>query len=518
MIRFNFLNKKHSIRIGFLFFLVIFVAMGFYYNLDSTMFYRPQSTHAWRQCDCLSITQNYYQRNNSFCEPEIYNLISDSDLSGKTAGEFPLLYYAVAQLWKLTGKSEFLYRLLVLSISFIGLFTLFIFSRKVLKNDVQALFVGLGLFTSVTYVYYSANFLTNIPAFSFIIIAWYFIWKFHENENDKFLWLSMLFFSLGILLKISTGISFVALFGWNIIELLRKKEKRTLFYKPLQQMIPFIVVIVVVAVWYLYAGYYNRLHQGWYTFNSVWPIWKISDNKIGDIIHRANLITRPAFFHVAMFYLIGIMWFYLLLTFKKRSVFLNYLLITFPIGSLLYALLWFQALDYHDYYWIDFYINVVLIWILFFKTVDEYSWFNSRIMNIIIIGFLLFNTVKCNQLLNFRYSIWKNRNYIEHLKAVGELEPILNNLGIGLDDNVISIPDKSINISLYLMNRRGYCNYNSRFDKPGVFQHRINQGAKYLIVNDTLVLKDSLIKPFINYPILTYKNVKIFDLRSYKNK
>lgn len=480
------------------------------------MFFRPQSIHAWRQTDCLSITQNYYQRNYSFWEPEIYNQMSDSDLTGKSAGEFPLLYYTVAQLWKLIGKSEFAYRFIVLAISFIGLFSLFKFSKKILKNDFQALFVGLGLFTSVTYVYYSANFLPNIPAFAFVIVAWYLIWKFHTKDHVKFLWLSMLFFSLGMLLKVSAGISFVALLGWDIIELLIKKEKRTLFKRPLQQLIPFIVVIAVVLAWYIYAGYYNRLHQGRYTFNDVWPIWRITDKKIWDIIHRANLLTRPAFFHISMLYVIGAMWVYLLATFKKRSMFLNYLLVMIPFGSVLYALLWFQALDVHDYYWIDFYINVILVWILFFKTIGAYKWFNTWIVNLVIIGFLLFNMVECNRLLNSRYTGWKNRTYNEHLRAVGELEPVLLKLGIGIDDKVISIPDRSINISLYLMNRRGYCNYNSRFDKPGAFQQRIDQGAKYLIVNNTLVLNDSLVRPFIKYPILTYKNVKIFDLRPFR--
>jgi hypothetical protein len=514
----NFFNKIPGIKSGFLFFLVIFIALSFYYKLDRTMFYRPQSLHAWRQTDCLSITQNYFQRNNSFWEPEIYNQMSDGGLSGKTAGEFPLLYYSVAQLWKLVGKSEFLYRLIVLSISFIGLFVLFKFSKEVLKNNVQALFVSLGLFTSVTYVYYSANFLTNIPAFALVIIAWYFIWIFYKTDKEKFLWIAMLFFEVGILLKVSSGISFVALLGWILIELLRKKEKRILFKKPLRQLIPFIIAIAGVLAWYIYAGYYNKLHQGWYTFNNVWPIWRISNEKIWDIIHRANLITKPAFMHISMYYVLGGMWIYVIATYKKRSVFLNYLLFVIPFGSILYVLLWFQAFDVHDYYWIDLYINVLLVWILFFKTIGTHKWAHSKIVNFVIIGFLLFNVVKCNQLLNSRYSGWKNELYNKYFRAVGELEPILLKHGIGPDDKVISIPDGSINISLYLMNRRGYCNYNSRFDKPGTFQHRINQGAKYLVVNDTSILKDSLIRPFTKYPILTYKNVKIFDLRPFKKR
>lgn len=511
----KFLKKLSNTKIGFLLFVITFIAMCFYYSLHETMFFRPQSTHVWRQADCLSLTQNYYQLNNSFWEPEIHNQLSDDDLTGKTTGEFPLLYYSIAQLWKLIGKSEFAYRLVVLLISFTGLLFIFKFSQEVLKNNSQAIFVSLGIFTSTAFVYYSANFLPNIPALSLIFIGCYFIWKFYENDKNKFLWLSMLFFCLGILFKISAGIGFIALIGWIFIELFTKKEKRILFKKPLLQLIPFLIVIIIVFVWYLYADYYNRIHDGKYTFNSVWPIWEIPKEKVWEIIQRANILTIPAFFHNSMLYVTGAIWLFLLATFKKRSIFLNYLLLIIPFGSFLYALLWFQALDYHDYYYIDFYINFILIWILFFQTMNVNRWFGHWIVNLIIIGFLFYNAFECERVLNSRYTGWRNAHYIDHLKTVGELNNVFEDLGIDPYDKVISIPDISINVSLYLMNRRGFTNYNSRFEIPGTYQKRIQQGAKYLIVNDTLILNDTLVQSFIDYPITTYRNVKIFDLQPY---
>ena len=511
----KFVSKLSSKTIGLSVFILVFVSLTFFYSLHETMFFRPQSTHAWRQTDCLSITQNYYQLNNSFCEPEIHNQLSDDDFTGKTAGEFPLLYYSVAQLWKLIGKSEFAYRLVVLLISFTGLIFIFKFSQEILKNNLQALFVSLGIFTSAAYVYYSANFLTNIPALSLIFIGWYFIWKFYKNDFDKYLWISMLFLSLGILFKVSAGISFVALMGWVFIELFRKKENRTLFKRPLKQLLPFIVSITIVIVWYAYANYYNNIHDGKYTFNNVWPIWAIPEAKVWEILEKANVLTLPVFFHSSMLYVTGIMWIFLLTTFKKRSLFLNYLVIIIPFGSLMYGLLWFQAFDHHDYYYIDFYVNFIIIWILFFKTTNGYPRINNLIVNLAFIGFLFYNAYQSKLILDSRYIGWKNASYIDHMKALGELEPVFEDFGIGPYDKVISIPDKSINISLYMMNHRGFTNYNSKFDKPGTYQRRIQDGAKYLVINDTLILNDSLIQPFISYPVTTYKNVKIFNLKPY---
>jgi len=515
----KFWNRLTKIKIGPSLFLFIFIILGLYYNFQETMLLRPQSNHVWRQTDCLSMTQIYYQYGNSLWEPEIHNQFSDGDLSGKTAGEFPLLYYLVGQLWKVIGKSEFIYRLIVLLTTIISLFLIFKASQKILNNTVYALFTSLGLFTSVTYVYYSTSFLSNLPALSMIFIAWYLIWKFSQNNSYRFIWLAMLFFSLGMLLKVSAGITFVALFGWLFIEIITKKEKRILFKEPLKQLIPFLTVVLVVFAWYWYVKYYNDVHQGKYTFNRVWPIWELSKEQIIALINGSKIVAWPSFFNPWMLYLSGAMWILTLVTWKRRSLFINYLLLIVPFGSLVYAMMWFQAFDRHDYYYIDFYVCFVLVWIVFFKTMGEFKWFNNWVVNLLIIGFFTYNVYESEQLLAKRYTGWMNSHYKNYLEAVGELEPVLESIGVMPDDKVISIPDKSINITLYLMNRRGFCNYNGHFEIPGKYQERIDLGAKYLVVNDTSVLvKDELLQPFLGYPITTYRNVKIFDLRPYSNQ
>lgn len=512
----NFLLKLPDKKPTFLLFFILFVSLGFFYKLHQTMFYRPQSLHAWRQADCLSITQNYYQYNNHFWEPEIHNQISENHLSGKSAGEFPILYFSVAQIWKLFGKSEFAYRLIVLLISFAGLCCIFLFSREILRNSFQSLFISLGLFTSVIYVYYGANFLPNVPALSMIFIGWYFIWKFYKNEKQKYLWISMLFFSVGMLLKVSAGISFVALCGWMVLEFFSKKEKRILFRNPIKQSIPFMLSIIVAGAWYIYAQYYNDIHGGKYTFNNIWPIWELTNQQIRERLQDANILIIPAFFNGVILFMTGAMWLYLLVTYKNRSVFLNYLLLIIPFGAVVYMLLWFQAINVHDYYFIDLYLIFILVWVLFFQTIGKHKWINNWAVNLLLIVVFIYGIVNCEKVLKARYTGWPNDIYKHYLKAVGELEPILKEIGIDQSDKVISIPDFSINTTLYLMNQKGFSNYNSPFNTPESLLEKIGKGAKYLVVNDTLVIDDPSIKPFLKHPITTFKNVKIFDLRPFQ--
>ena len=507
--------RKVSDAYGTYLFVIMFVGISFFYGLDEIMFLRPQSMHAWRQADCLSITQYYYQHDNSFWQPEMHNQLSDDNLSGKTAGEFPLLYYYVATLWKVFGKSEFLYRLNTLLFAMISLLLVFRFSKEVLKSNVYAFFSGLLLMLSPVYVFYAANFLPNIPAISSVFIGWYFFWKFYKSDRDKYLWIAMLFFCLGFLTKVSSGISFFAIGGWFLIELMLKNAKLKIFIRPARQVIPMVLVLISVALWYIYAFWYNEYYDGKYTFNSVWPVWVLSYHETISALKGAYTDISPHFFEVSIFVLTGIFWIYLLATFKSRTSFLNYLLIIMPLGSFIYSMMWFQAFNVHDYYWIDFYPLFILVWVLFFFSARKNRIFNHWAVKMSFVALFVFNMFYCQKIVKARYDGWPVDPYINHMKAVGELEPILFDLGIGENDKIISMPDHSINVSLYLMNRAGATNYNIPFNEERVLIDRIKKGATFLVINDTAILKKEWLKTYINYPVKTYKNVKIFDLRPY---
>ena len=500
----------------FLLFLILFVSLCMIYEVDHKMLLRPQSLHIWRQADGLSITQNYYQRNNPLLEPEIYNMLADNSSSGRSAGEFPGLYYFVASLWKVTGKSEALFRLIVLLFTFAGLYLLFRTARGFLKDTWQALFISLMPLTSVIFVSYSFNFLPNMPAFSLVLGGWYFTWKFHLTRRNAWLWAAMASFSLGMLLKISSGISFFALFGWLAIEFCRKKDDRTLFRRPALQSLPFLAALLPVLAWYLYAGWYNDIHKAHYTFNDIWPVWSASDFQVAQVVRSFLETWMHEFFHVSVWLATAAMWVFLMITHKKRSLILNYLVLVIPLGCVVYLLLWFQAFDRHDYYYIEFYIPFILTWILFFKTLN--SWKRSRqwFVYLVLAGWFIFNISDFASRFRFRYTNWMNSWYLEKMEAVGGLEPLLRAHGVLPDDLVISIPDGSINVSLYLMNQRGFTNYGSDFTRIEGFEERIADGAVYLVINDTAVLKQEEVRHFAQHLILNYKNVNVYDLKPFK--
>lgn len=65
------------------------------------------------------------------------------------------------------------------------------------------------------------------------------------------------------------------------------------------------------------------------------------------------------------------------------------------------------------------------------------------------------------------------------------------------------------------MNRPGFTDFGTDFNKEEQFRKRINQGAKYMIINDTTIIDRPIVKAFAQHLLGQYRNVKIFDLRPY---
>jgi hypothetical protein len=109
-----------------------------------------------------------------------------------------------------------------------------------------------------------------------------------------------------------------------------------------------------------------------------------------------------------------------------------------------------------------------------------------------------------------------NAPFTKYHKALLELDPLFKRLGISKDDKVISLPDTSINSTLYYMNRKGYTTFGSDFSKKETFYRRIEQGAKYLIVNDSTILFSEVLQPFVKNKIGEFENVSVYDIRNIK--
>lgn len=512
--------------------LLIFICLFFIYGYNQILFLRPQSIHQWRQADCLQITHNFLHDSWNLFQPAIHNLISDHETTGKSAGEFPILYYLVAFLWNLFGEHEFIYRLLTLSYFILSLFALNKLFNGLLKSNYWSISITTFVFTSPVLVYYANNFLSNIPALSSVFIGWYFFYLFYKHSNTKFLIFAIAMFTLGGLLKMTAYISFVLLSALVVYELIFVKKGNQKIFTPPTHLIYFGVSYVLIAAWYIYAEWFNAQHGGKYTFNSVWPIWEMDSGSIDKAIEFFNGIIFYQIFSPITIWLLIAAFLFLLIDFKKINRFYLSSLILLVIGSGAYVLLWFNALDGHDYYIINLMILplFILVATIVHLKVNYSKTFNHTITKVCFSALVIFNILYATNNIRMRYwDVFEVNEYINeqltttfekdfwywtannnHFKKINHIEHYNRYIGITETDLVIYLPDPSFGISLYLMNQKGWTSFNNINSYEKMLDKVQNKNAKYLFIADTNLKTEPYIAPFLNNKVGEFNDVEIF--------
>ena len=496
---------------------------------------RPAPYHLWRQTDCLSITANY-QSGRNFLEPEIHARIADDGFSGNSAGEFPLIYWAMGQVWKITGQSEFAYRLFGVLLHFLATLAFFHALRRLLQSDFWALTTALLLFTSPVIVYYSVGFLTDVPAFDLVIIGWYFVVRFAQEQRRRWWAWAMACFALAALLKVSAGISLVAILALLVLATVAPKafgKHRTLLPPAGFAWAAVAMALLAILAWYVYAEGYNTQHNGRYTFNSIWPIWEMSP----DEVHRAWTFGKQILvfqiFDTTVWVVLGVALLALLANVRRLPwpvALLNALLL---VGVVAYTLLWFHAMDSHDYYFINPMIMLMVLWSTFLWWLRRHhpNLFHATWLKVVFTLLLLFNVAYAANNMQMRYTVFAPVDtskilpiYHEHellfwsatdyygIRSALDMGPALDSLGIGRGALVIFLDDITINGSLYLMGRKGFTNYGHDWSDPATFERLIERGARYLMFADERWLQDPVVKPYLGRPVAQHGWVRIYDL------
>ncbi len=510
----NYYFPKYSLLV----LMGLLVILFFIYGFDTILFLRPQSVHQWRQCDCLSFTLNFYHNDGSFFAPVIHYLGRDGD--GKTVSDFPLLYYGIGKLWKITGYHEYIYRLIVLLISFAGLAALAKTVEGILKDSFMGLFMALILYSSTIFVYYSNNFLMNVPAFSFALIGLFFFYKFYDSGKNKFLFISMLFFLTGGLLKTPGLMGFVAILGIFVIEQIfpvRFGKNGKLFPRPKIQILPFLIVIILIALWYWYAASYNSRHNSGIFLIGILPIWEINKAHILDIIHSVRILWLSSYQSKVMQGIAIVLFIAVLFSYKKSQKFLWYFMALLGIGFLLYLLLFFQVFNHHDYYLINQLIFMLSIFTSFFYLLKLHCprVFKSWIFRVLLVLLMVYNVNVCARNIYNRYHVnWLNP-YLTETKGLDNIDnitPYLRSLGIKRTDPMLVEQDPSFDITLYFMDQKGYTTFGGRFRDSLEIRQGIKSDLKYMIVTDSSLLQQPYLQPFIKDRIGRWGKFYIFKL------
>ena len=520
-------------RIIFICFLAI---LFFAYRYPFSIQKGPYSIHMWRQADCLSITKNYLEDGFQFFKPSIH--WTNHDNKDQVVSEFPIIYYIVALIWHVFGQHEFIFRLINLSIVFIGLFYLFKLSHEILSDNFWSYYIPIFLFTSPILVFYSNNFLMNAPSFGLVLIGLYHYWRYVKSSKSRFLYTSIIIFLFAGLLKATALLSFTAIFVIHLVshsKMVRNKLDLPVIGK-LVHVIPMLLVYIIIIAWVSWAKEYNEQNITGIFLQGLLPIWD-ADNLYDGLYFGTQLYTflMPAYFNHTAVVIITALFIWLVLRFRKTHRYLITLTTMCFLGTLGFLLLFFKAFTGHDYYLMNLLVIIplTLITFLHYMKHNGISLFWSKNFKGLAITALLLLIYNAMVIQRLRYDMgdtfvkhtiilddntkrfWKfnQEEYDRRFKALSSITPYLRELGIQRSDLVISLPDQSPNITLYLMDQKGRTEFgHGNLDGTDRIERIIISGTKYLIINDPHFLNRDYIQPYLNNKIGEYENIQIFDL------
>lgn len=462
-----------------LFISLLLITWGYgYYDMLSLL---PKGAHLWRQADCMAMTQNYHQFHLPFFQPEIYNLES---AHGKVAGEFPIFYFIAAKFSNVVFTLRLLHTICLL-LGFIGIYFIALYF---LQRRFLALVACWLLSTSPLLLFYGNNFLSDVPALSFAFIGWAFFLYAQKQENYGLYLIAFSSFAFSGLLKASECLNFILVF----LFLIRFKKLS------LKTVLLFGFAVFPIA-WYAYAKQYNLENHDRYYFLSISPIWKLSFYDIGLAIWRIVISNGKNFFWPPTSILLVASLTLVIKHRKHLDADLRWLFYASGGMTLLYLLLFYQKMIGHEYYYIPFLIFILVSIITILKTYNRYHAENI-FSHALLCLFLIPNFIFCKNYIaeKLTYS-----NYNGYLPSV-EMQAFLNQHGVSESKTILSLPDDSPNITLYLLKRKGYTAYNNYI---AVAQQR--QADYILLGNISSTMKNNL-QPFLSDSIAAFNGYILY--------
>ncbi|MBN2818842.1 MAG: hypothetical protein JXP36_07725 [Bacteroidales bacterium] len=522
---------SHKQKLSIIFCLV-FVFIFFFWGYNNLLSTGPMSIHAWRQSDSYSFALTYFNENNKLLEPSI--LFIGEHGNSKTVSEFPILYFLTAKIWKVTGITPAVLKLINFLLLLSGLFHLLMLSWKILKDNFWSIFVVLFLFSSPIIGYYGFNFIPNTPAFGIALTGLYYLFMYVTREKTRDLIIFTLLFMLASLIKVTALISFLgAAFVALTYYIGSFKYKKWHFVK---FILSSVLILYTYWRWYVFAGSYNE-HNLQGIFNqSIIPIWELDKSTIHHILDKFYFNVLPVYFNQFAIYALLLILVLLLIIPKATNPYAKRAAGIYFLGLISFMILFFQGLDVHDYFLTNtlVFIPAILIATILALQNKFPSLIKSvkvKIIATIILVLLLNNAMIITRshynphgkLVTYNIPL-KSRekgywDYVYYRMEITDLQyqgidKYLRDIGINYNDKVVSIGDGTPDLTLSLMNLRGFSEYHYRnkYSETAKIKRMIELGAKYIVVNKHNELGDDT-KAFFGEKVGQYNDISIYSIK-----
>lgn len=463
----NILSPKKRLGILVLVSLGILLTMGTLHKIDNEIY----PIHEWRKFDSLSFALNYSEGDN-FAEPSTQFLNDGGNRNA--ASEFPIVYYLFGAFWGLFGVSVLSTKVFGLLFSLLAVFLssniIFDLTKSFKKQKLYAAFFLL----CPVYTFYFHSLIPNIYSLNLLLISLYFFYTYTQNQRTRDYLIFSICITLCILIKITSLIAIFSILGAAVFYFLFiEKSLFTTYRKLLFRVLGTIAfAFVCTLLWYSYAIEYNNFHGSSLFSTTIRPVWEVEPDKRWEIWKGIFQYQINGLFHPLI--LLGLLLIAVVKSVLSKSYFPLIFIGVSAIGITAYSMLWFWAIQNHDYYLIELiYFPVCLFafllvsekgaskkYIAIYSTLGLFTILSSVAISQTSYGMKNFFTKASPFLTDYEKGNkwWFHSHHKSHLGALQKVASEIREL-IPEEANVFAISDSSPNGHLVLLQRKGYSGF-----------------------------------------------------------
>jgi hypothetical protein len=214
--------------------------------------------------------------------------------------------------------------------------------------------------------------------------------------------------------------------------------------------------MLIPILWYAYAKWFNAVYHNDYLFLSVQPVWKMPLYDIGLTCWRIAVSWSATYFWRPTSVMLLITLFYFLI--KKQSGKLQQIILLTFLIDLLFAVLFFNKLTVHEYYYAFFYINILFVLIGFLSLLKKIK--HQNLTKTALIIFIGVNIFYCKNYVAGKQTVAR----IDQKLFSPSFQDFLNQSHCTKNKTVFCYDDFSTNQELYAIKRKGITQHNKNWE------------------------------------------------------
>ncbi|MBK8846503.1 MAG: glycosyltransferase family 39 protein [Bacteroidetes bacterium] len=499
-------------------FLLSVALLFFVFGFSRYLFLIPQGIHFWRQTDSLSFTLGYYYFESGFFSPSILNADANNC---HCASEFPIVYYLAALFYRVSVEHVAVLKILNTSIVLIGFFYFYKLLKELFNEQFYALVFTMLYLSSGILLYYGIGVIPDPPALGFTLIGFYFYYQFIQKTLLRYLWLALLFLTLGSLIRISFALIPVSLFAVTVLNYLFNKKRKIIHGK---LVVSFLITVLIyagsIAAWNVYVIKFNEANSCFFFLTSINAIWQKSDQTIHEVYQRVSNGWFGSYYYFSTWHTFFVLAALAIVLAWKNTFKNNAFALVLLLGSVAYVLLFYFQFYDHDYYFLAL-LPVIMI-MTSFGFANVLKLFPQIIRNpiariaLVVLVFLSFNFA--SKKLEARYETGE-RNY--HARVGFRLryaKEVLEDCGVPQDAKIAVLPEHTPNGALYFLKRQGHVIEDTSESSFKKIRRVIDEGTEYCCITDASYLQCNALVATLGQEVYADRNFRLYKFKQNENK